>query len=313
MPIISIFILPNDAPRSKRGEKISAFLYLLIFALFCSPPCSAEQEVTWGYMAGAAPINWLENGQPMGIEVEVVELVLDRLGLEVKHQFFPWERAQRYVAEGRLDGMMTTPTANRFKYAVFGKENTLPNYWNLFIRKNDQRMKKAIKSINSIEDLKAYGLVDFIGNGWTKAFIKSRGKYNILEVRSLSQIPLTLAKGRQDLIINSSSWTNWWAEKNGVADQLLEIEIDWPWTRFHFVFMLSRKSPWVEKGLIRAMDRELKKIKDEGLWLEILRKYKNPHGLGKPFKSHLGEQYLSEGGFYEDYEAYPIYQPAPAN
>ncbi len=66
--------------------------------------------------------------------------------------------------------------------------------------------------------------------------------------------------------------------------------------------------PWVKKGLIRALDREIKKMKENGEWLRILKKFNNPHGLGEPFKSTLDEAYYKKGGFFKDYENYPIYK-----
>lgn len=133
--------------------------------------------------------------------------------------------------------------------------------------------------------------------------------YTIHNVARVEQVPLLLANGRHDLAINSSSWLNWWAEKQGIEDQLQEIEVGWPWTRFHFVFMVSRKSPWAKKGLIRALDTEIAKMKKTGKWMELLKKYKNPHGYGKAFQSHLDQAYENRHGFYEEYDNYPVYTP----
>ena len=144
--------------------------------------------------------------------------------------------------------------------------------------------------------------------GWI-LFLLVRGGFSIFEVARLEQIPLMLAYGRADLVINSSSWINWWAEKKGVQDQIQEYDFNWPWTRFHFVFMLSKKSNWVEKGLTRTLDEEEKKMKNAGVWHNLLKKYKNPHGFGKPFTSHIDEKYEQKYGFYTDYDNYPIYKP----
>lgn len=287
--------------------KIAASLFLTVWLpliALAEPP-----TVTWVYMDKAEPINWKENGVAKGMEVEIVEHVLGKLGIKVKHKFYPWSRAQIMVEKGKADAMMTTPTAKRFQYAVFGKENVLPNYWNLFIQKGNVKMEAAIANMTQLEDLKPYKLVDFIGNGWTAAFMKGPGGYTINEVPKLEQIPRILAQGRHDLAINSSTWINWWASKTGVQEKIQEFEIDWPWTRFHFVFMVSRKSPWVEKGLIRALDEEAKKMKESGVWHEILKKYKNPHGSGTPFVSFLDKAYEEKQGFYKTYEQYPIYSP----
>ncbi len=140
---------------------------ILIFALvvISGTPVLAvaePQTVIWAYMADAEPINWEENGIAKGVEVEIVSHVLGNLGINVIHKFYPWKRAQVNVEYGKVDAMMTTPTAARFKYAIFGKENVLPNYWNLFIKKGNIRMAKAVRSMTKLDDLKPFRLVDFI-------------------------------------------------------------------------------------------------------------------------------------------------------
>lgn len=284
------------------------FIFFL-FPLFTAG-AQAEPTLTLVYMADAEPINWQENGTARGIEPEIAQYVCDRLGIKVVHEFYPWARAQEKISTGEADAMITTPTPKRFQYAVFGREIILPNYLNIFIRKGNSVMAAKVKSFSRLEDLKPYNLIDFTGNGWSASFMKKKDGYNIHYVTRLEQLPVMLALDRADLLINSSSWINWWASKKGVSDQLEEHDIDWPWTRFHFVFMLSRKSEWVKRGLIRAFDEEIKKMKESGAWQEILRKYKNPHGLGKPFQSMLDAEYEQQYGFYSDYANYPMYKPS---
>ncbi len=289
--------------------KIMWYACILVVVFFAWPAAGAEPTLTMVYMADAEPANWLEDGVARGIEVEIVQWVCDRLGIKVVHEFYPWIRAQKKIELGTADAMLTTPTPKRFQYAVFGRENVMPNYWNLFIRKGDLRMTEKVKALKRLEDLKPYSLVDFLGNGWSAAFMKSDEGYNIHYVTRVDQLPVMLAAGRAEILINSSSWINWWAARQGVSGQIEEYDINWPWTRFHFVFMLSRKSIWYQKGLVRAFDQEIQKMKESGVWHSILKKYKNPHGLGKPFTSMLDAEYEQKGGFYKDYNSYPVYKP----
>lgn len=202
---------------------------------------------------------------------------------------------------------MTTPTPKRFTYALFGQEATVLRSWNLFARKGNTKTQEAIKTFKGLPDLKKHLCIDFLGNGWTAAFMKDG--YNIQFVPRLEQIPEMLAHGRGDIAIQSTQMMNWWNEKKDLSDQIEMHEVDWHFTRFHFVSMVSRKSPWSKKGLVRAIDIAIRKMKAEGVWHQILDKYKNPHHLGKPFKSHLDEAYAKKHGFYKDYDNYPIYKP----
>lgn len=261
-------------------------------------------------MNDAEPINWLENGQPKGIEVEIVQECMDRLGIRVVHEFYPWKRAQMLLRDGALDGIMTMPTSERFGYAVFGRETAYPLYKSIFIRSGNDELARTIRGFTRLEDLKSWRLIDYTGNGWAAEYMKKEDGYVIDYVTRFEQIPKLLAAGRYPLCICTASWMHWWGSKLGVMKDLREFEADWPNTRFHFVSMVSRKSPWMQKGLVRALDEELRRMKASGKWNAILRKYRDPHGSGRGFRSDLDEQYLQKNGFYSGYDSYPLYRPS---
>ncbi len=154
-------------------------LFLIVLAIGCPRHVYAEQPtLVWAYMAEAEPICWEEDGVAKGVDVEIVNHILGKLGIKVEHRFFPWERAQWMVKTGRADAMVTTPTAARFKYSAFGKENVVPNYWNLFIRKGDSSMAANVAGFTGLEDMKQYSLIDFICNPLSNAFMKICNGYD---------------------------------------------------------------------------------------------------------------------------------------
>jgi len=267
---------------------------------------SAEAKaIKWVFWQDCQPLCWEEGGVPMGLEVEIAQKVFQGLGLSIVCEFYPWARAQKMVETGEADMMMTTPNDGRFKYAYFGKEMTLPNYWTIYVKKGRADLLKRAGSFTKLEDLKPYSLADFIGNGWQAAYMKIEDGYNIAsQVPTMAKVPLMLASGRVDMIINSENWVDWWAEKDGIADQIEKVNTVLPNSRFHFVAMLSRKSAWVDKGILRAFDEELTKLKKSGEWMRILRKYRDPYASGKPFKTQIDDsKYLA------DYDKYPLYRP----
>lgn len=268
-------------------------------AMAAEPP-----PLTVVFMEGLEPLCWEENGKPMGEQPEIAQYVINKLGIKAKILFLPWARAQAMVQSGEADLMMTTPNKQRFEYAVFGKEMTTPNYWNIFVKKEKVDLLAKAKKFEKLEDLKPYSVLDFIGNGWTGAFMKEADGYKIDKAPKMEQVMLKLAEGRGDLTINSSTSVNWFMHKLKLTDKIEEVDIVAPGTRFHMTFQVSRKSPWVEKGLVRALDNELKKMKESGEWLKVLKKYKDPYAEGRPFKS-----LIATDDFYKDYDSYPVYKP----
>jgi len=263
-----------------------------------------QPPLTIVFMEGLEPLCWQENGKPMGEQPEIAQYVFSKLGIKAKFLFLPWARAQIMVETGEADLMMTTPNKARFEYAVFGKEMTTPNYWNIFINKSKRDLIEKAKHFKRLEDLKLYTVNDFIGNGWTSAYMKETDGYKIDRSSKMEQLMQKLGHGRGDLTINSSTSINWFIHKMSLEGKLEEIDLVAPGTRFHMVFQLSRKSPWVKKGLVKALDIELKKMKDSGEWLKILKKYKDPYALGRPFTS-----LIIIDDFYKEYDGYPMFKP----
>lgn len=287
-------------------RKSRAALVCALFLTGLALRASADAPVvTWVFWQDCQPLCWEEFGTPQGLEVEIAERVFARLGIGIVCKFYPWARAQKMVESGEADMMMTTPNDGRFKYAYFGKEMTLPNYWTIYVKKGRVDLLKKAAGFTRLEDLKAYSLADFIGNGWQAAYMKTEDGYAISsQVGTMAMVPLMLANGRVDMIINSENWVDWWAEKQGISGQIEKVDTVLPNTRFHFVAMLSRKSPWVDKGILRAFDEELRKMKKTGEWLQILSKYRDPYASGKPFKTQIDDsKYLVE------YDKYPVYKP----
>lgn len=272
--------------------------------VFAQPTQAEQPPLTIVFMEGLEPLCWEENGKPMGEQPEIAQYVLSKLNIKAKFLFLPWARAQKMVESGEADLMMTTPSKARFEFAVFGKEMTTPNYWNIFVKKSNSAVIEKARKFEKLEDLKPYSILDFIGNGWTGAYLKAADGYKIDLAPKMTQLVQKLAAGRGDLTINSSTSINWFLHKHNLIDQVEEIDLAIPGTRFHMTFQVSRKSPWVEKGLVRALDIELKKMKDSGEWLKILQKYKDPYASGRPFKS-----LLVTDEFYKDYASYPVYKP----
>ena len=294
----------------KQIMSFHSLYYILALALtsivFLSQDCFAEAqpEIKVVFMEGLEPLCWEENGQPMGLQPEITQYVLSKLGIKAQYLFLPWARAQHMIENGEADLMMTMPTKSRFAFAVFGKEMTTPNYWNVFIKKNNVKLLEKAKNFQKLEDLKPYLILDFIGNGWSSTYLKESEGYKVDRSPLMEQIVRKLVANRGDLTINSSTSVNWFLHKLKLVGQLEEIDIVAPGTRFHMTFQVSRKSPWVQKGLVKALDIELRKMKKSGEWLKILRKYKNPYANGKPFNSLINTE-----DFYKDYESYPTYVP----
>src|SRR5690606_32950202 len=64
-----------------------------------------------------------KDGKAYGILVDVLEEALvRRMGLQVEHHSYPWNRVQRHVERGVQDAFITVPTPERLIYSASSKE-----------------------------------------------------------------------------------------------------------------------------------------------------------------------------------------------
>lgn len=281
---------------------MKTLLIALLLTVIGLPLYAAEPGmVRFVYMQDMQPACWSENDQPMGLQPEIAEQVAARLGLKADHGFYPWARANEMIRTGEADVMITTPTQARFAFAAFGKGKVMIHKWSMFTHKDNVDLIAKAKQFTRLEELKPYLLLDYLSNGWTTRNLQ--GEYRIHQVTSLEQVLRMLALKRGDLTIENPANIRWWAAKAGIDKELVEIPTQLPNTQFHFVFMVSRKSPWLQKGLVKGLDTALGEMKKSGEWARVTKKY------GFPLETASFRSQLQTDQFYGEYQYYPAFDP----
>lgn len=277
--------------------RIGHFTLGFLFLAIGSAGAGELPTVRAVYMNDAYPVAWEENGKGRGIEPEIVDYCLARLGVRAEHRFVPWGRAQEEIRAGEADLIITTPTDERFTYAVFGKEKVVIQDWSLFTHKDNKEFIDKARRFTRLEDLKPYEFVDYLGNGWTARYLKDG--YKIHRVPRTQLIPGLLASKRGTFTFENAGTFMSWAEDAKVGDVMVEVKTNLPNTKFHYVFIVSRKSPWLAKGLVKGLDQELREMKKSGEWEKIVKKYRFPVESAS-FRSQIPTEQ-----FYVEYEKYP--------
>ncbi|GIU35419.1 hypothetical protein TUM3794_03070 [Shewanella colwelliana] len=131
-----------------------------------------------------------------GIDLDIVEAVLNRLGYEVEYQFMGLKRAEREVVTGRVDVMAP----------IFMKSDMPGSYISLPIVQY-QPMVFSLKSSNvmpkTILDMQGHSVVTFQGApGYFGAdFVKLSKESRYMELTDMATIPELLVKGRYDYAV----------------------------------------------------------------------------------------------------------------
>ena len=136
------------------------------------------------------------DGKPAGIFYQIMVEAFHRLDIPLKVKVYPWARAQKIVADGKADGMITILTKQRKQFFVASDPILLVSE-HIFVNRNNPRIKE-IMSIRSLKTLKGYRVVETIGAGWTKEKLKG---VKIIWVPTMDSAFKMLIKNRADIFL----------------------------------------------------------------------------------------------------------------
>lgn len=146
------------------------FTLLALFILLVSNvlSTSAAEDVRPLIIVGGtwAPYEYYEIDQITGINVEVIEIIMDRLDIPYEIRFLPFSASYKMVQEGSADAHLSLSykeSREEFVYYTpdqiqFGKDKTIPqNYLHMseYVFFTNKEYKSL--EINSYEDIKKYG------------------------------------------------------------------------------------------------------------------------------------------------------------
>ena len=213
-----------------------------------------------------------EHGKAVGIYHDIMTEIFRRLGIPLRVELYPWKRAQKLVAEGKGDGMITALTRERSSLFLA----TDPIYTvseRAFARIDNPRIKEIL-AIRDIQGLKGFKIVDSIGSGWAEEQFKD---LDVVWAPSYSSAINMLATGRVDIYVLG--------KYPGLADLQQRIEEGAPYSEglkkivpsphelaeIDYALLIRRDSPYA--GLIPRINRVLDQMKREGIYQSILDRY----------------------------------------
>jgi polar amino acid transport system substrate-binding protein len=240
--------------------------HLLAVVFFCTPLLAQASEITITY-ADYKPYSFEAAGKPVGLEIDLLNEALGkRMGLTLRHQILPWERAQQMVKAGVADGYVATITEERTKYADASHEAV--TFWELalYSRKGDPRFN----NIKTLEALAPFKIGTLNGNGWVK---KNLQGMQIEYVNKMALLPKMLQAKRIDVIPDDRLVMRDLLSTSDAAAHIDEHLLDF--TRNGMHLLIGKTSPLHAR--LAEFDAVLLQMKKDGSWQRIHDKY-----LGTP-------------------------------
>ena len=202
-----------------------------------------------------------------GILVDIADEVLgNRLGIEVSHLGYPWKRAQQMVRENKADAFITVSTQERLSYTVSGNEPAIVFSVHLLTRKGSDRIQD-LERVKTIEELKNYKVVDYLGNSWSERKLKNMEVYWLSNIDAIFPF-LTL--GRADVAL-ASNRTLYRMKQEGYASKLVILPNTLDSVSFYFCVGIRSQY----KGIIADIDKTLREMHSDGTIDRIVERYYN--------------------------------------
>jgi len=210
------------------------------------------------YFDAAEPISWRDDkGVMQGLLVDTLDEALKkRMKIELSHDGYPWARAQLMVKQGSADAFCTIPTPERLTYAVASTEPvaTIPL---VMYAKVDGKRLEELKKVRTVEDLRSFSHVSYIGAGWAK---KNLVGVDVDYVPKIEDCLRILARGEADLYIDNRASTQKYLRALGLQKQIVELPHVLENTYYHLC--IGKESPYVD--ILPAFDKVMAKLKSDG-------------------------------------------------
>ena len=236
--------------------------FCLLMAV-CLSPCVQAEHL---YLVSDewAPYTYRSEGQPVGIDVEIITQVLQRMGHSVEFEFLPWKRCLARIEQGQADGIVDIfQRESRHPYLIYPDAPMSEVEFVLFNAVDRPHPATRLEDLAGLRIGTAGGYT--YGGGFDEAdLLREAGPTHEANFGKL-------VRGRIDLLITDRRAGLYLAQALGIAEQVQAS----PW-------VISRQAQYL--GFARKPGRarlaydfadELHRFRREPAYAAILARYEN--------------------------------------
>lgn len=209
-----------------------------------------------------------EEGELVGICVEVVKNIADQLNIEVEFEQNSWTRCLHLVKIGEADAMMNLFKTDERTEFMFFDDNVLEYEINALWTKKDKNINYNGDIVESVND-KSIGMIKNYSYG--ELFDSVKNKLNIDETSMNEEVLVKkLVSDRLDLIIGNQLVIKWHADKTNTLKEIKMLE---PVISKGALYIGFSKASSDLESLSESFSSTLRKFKKTTEYNDILEKY----------------------------------------
>ncbi len=260
----------------KFKRSTSALIHFIVFTVFVVNWQSGYAEQVRPFISSGIPddpISFEQNGTIKGIEVEILDLVLDALGVTHKAiQTHSSPREQMDCKNGVIDMIRTESfKKTRTQFAYYPNESHMNVSWNFFIRtENIEDIK-----FNEFSDLSAYTIGVTEGYAYTAPFLKAIDTGLLSNIEYVVKNDLNyekLIKGRIDVFPAPRIFAEYRFKKMNVGNLITYLPRPFKEKPYYNIFCKKSDHPKMD-FIMENYDQKLIMLKKQGLIDKVLKSY----------------------------------------
>lgn len=239
-------------------------LTVCIFGMCFSMESSLFRMV---YYDDFPPFSWKNvDGDMQGFFIDFFdELLGARMGFNVIHEGYPWQRAQEMVRIGHADAFCTLDNPERRTYTVIGEVPVVIDQMAGFVSSSHPDLER-IANIQQLESLKGFAFADYIGSGWGRHHLVDQ---KVIWVQTSLQAMEMAASQRVDLFIHASLVGRYQIIQYGLG-QLIH-EVPFPFETIRFFLCIGKMSPY--SSMMAQFDEQIALFQASERYHELWRAY----------------------------------------
>lgn len=255
-----------------RGLKgiFNVFAYVLL-TFFSAWPATAESLINIAAEENVFPYSFTENGEPRGIDYDIVVEAGKRMPIHYEIRFAPWKRMMYSLEKGICDaGFGLFYKKERESSVIFTKTPLHHSSYSIFVKKGKEFKFESIKDLygKTVGNIRGYK----VNEEFDKAV--NDGKIRVEEVTEVIQNAKKLEFERVDCAVAHHDLMLYTLKSNGLADKIVElpkpVETNKP---VYLVFSRIGKNIDDKEAFVKRFDAVLENMRNDGTFQKIYDKY----------------------------------------
>ena len=246
--------------------KISVLaLLLLLLSNTAAAACQTNFLVGW--------LNWKpyqrwESGKVTGMDIELLEAIMQTAGCSYELTKVPWERTMRYIKSGDLDlALGASKTAERSEWAYFS-EPYRREIMAIFVRSNEYEKWNAAQNFEQLADLHPRIMAlrgAYYGSTWNQ--IKDR--FFVHQLNQYKQLIKMLEVQRTDVVLTDLYNGKVLVKELGIEEEITTLDWNASDDEIHMIFSQATVNPTD----IELINDAIRKLRETGKLNEIINRY----------------------------------------